>query len=388
MDYFDGYKKRINTFKEFNSLSRVSLNSIVIVNEDTEIAAQIVDDSDTKDQKAITVIDFKLKNGDIIDWQNEKWINIVTDNMADIYSRGVLRRCNGSLKWVDPQGEINKRYFTFKSDPSTNFGVSEGRILSIGNERRTLLVSCDDDTRLFKRDQRFIFDSRAWKITAIDNISIKNISIVTFVEDQINIAKDNLELEIADYVDHISDYKISIGNGQSLAISIDQTLQLNVTVTNNNTLVTTPTLEYLISDPNILKVDETGFITPLQTGSTVVTVKYKNVSASIEICITEVVSYTYSCEIIGPEEVKVGRTQAYLVKFYRNGVEYLDESTFTITSDDDVSSTKLATLSIQDITANTCTLVAASTVGYVKLHVAGQSGLSTTSKIIKIKPLY
>ncbi|WP_342422355.1 hypothetical protein [Paenibacillus sp. FSL E2-0178] len=388
MDYFDGYKKRINTFKEFNSLSRVSLNSIVIVNEDTEIAAQIVDDSDTKDQKAITVIDFKLKNGDIIDWQNEKWINIVTDNMADIYSRGVLRRCNGSLKWVDPQGEINKRYFTFKSDPSTNFGVSEGRILSIGNERRTLLVSCDDDTRLFERDQRFIFDSRAWKITAIDNISIKNISIVTFEEDQINTAKDNLELEIADYVDHISDYKISIGNGQSLAISIDQTLQLNVTVTNKNILVPSPSMEFLVNDKEILNVDVNGLITPLKIGTAVVTVKFKSVSISIEINVTEEILHTYSCEIVGPEEMKVSRSQVYSAKFYRNGVEYSDESTFTLTSDDDVSSTKLATLSIHDITANTCTLVAASTVGYVKLHVAGQNGFSTTNKRIRIKPLY
>jgi hypothetical protein len=234
MDYFDVYKKRINTFKEFDSLSRVSLNSIVIVNEDTEIAAQIVDDSATKDQKAITVIDFKLKNGDIIDWQNEKWINIVTDNMADIYYRGVLRRCNGSLKWVDTQGEINKRYFTFKSDPSTNFGVSDGRILSIGNERRTLLVSCDDDTRLFKRDQRFIFDSRAWKITAIDNISIKNISIVTFEEDQINTAKDNLELEIANYVAPVTP-----------PVETEPVLSKTVTISGDNSIIQSRSKSYL-----------------------------------------------------------------------------------------------------------------------------------------------
>ncbi|MEK4008338.1 hypothetical protein [Paenibacillus sp. FSL H3-0333] len=200
MSDFDRYKKRISTLKEYNGLHHVSLNSTVTINGMVQKSAQIVDDSDTKDQKAISIVDHVLKNGDIIDWQSEKWINIVTDNMSGLYYRGVLRRCNGSLKWNDEHGILNERYFTFKSDPSTNFGVSDGRIIAVGNERRTLLVSCDDRTRLFKRDQRFLFDSRAWKITAIDNISVKNISIVTLEEDLIDTAKDNLELEIADYV--------------------------------------------------------------------------------------------------------------------------------------------------------------------------------------------
>jgi hypothetical protein len=172
----------------------------VVVNNAVAINSQIVDDSETKDQKKISTLDYQLKNGDLIYWQNEKWINILTDNLSDIYYRGILRRCVGSLKWLDEAGDINERYFTFKSDPATNFGIDEGRIITLGNERRTLLVSYDDDTKTLRKDKRFLFDTRAWKITAIDNISIKGISIITVQEDQIDTAKDNIILQIADYI--------------------------------------------------------------------------------------------------------------------------------------------------------------------------------------------
>lgn len=388
MDYFDLYKKRVSTFKDFNGISRVNIHSKAIVNGLQEVAIQIVDDSDTKDQKAITVIDYVLKNGDIIEWQSEKWINIVTDNMDGIYYRGVLRRCVGSLKWIDKQGDINERCFTFKSDPATNFGVDNGNIISLPNERRTLLVSCDDDTRLFEKGQRFIFDSRPWKITAIDNISIKNVSIVSLEESEINRAKDNMELEIADYYDHIADYSIQILNGPFATINEDQTLQLNVSVTNRNISVPSPIIEYSISDTSIAIIDSNGLLTPVTTGSIFVAASYKNVSTQIEISITESTAYAYTCEIIGLDEIKVGRTQTYTAKFYRNGEMYPDESIFSITADDDASPTKLASLNVQDSNANTCTILAASTIGYVSLHVSNQNGLSTTSKRIRIKPLY
>lgn len=401
MNSISDYKSRVGNINIRDSIiqntSTVIRNNIinspayfeVNINNSSELfSAQIVDDSDTKDQKVIVVIDYILKNGDIIDWQSEKWINIVTDNMGDIYYRGVLRRCNGSLKWIDEEGDINERYFTFKSDPATNFGIDNRNMISLGDERRTLLISCDDDTRLFERDQRFIFDSRAWKITAIDNISIKNVSIVSLEEDLIDAAKDNLELEIADYYDNVSDYKITIVNGESAAISEIQTLQLNVTVTNNNTLVTSPSLEFLVSDTDVLDIDEIGLITPLKTGSAQVTVKYKNVSTSIDISVTESITNSYTCEIVGPEEMKVSRTQAYSVKFYHNGTEYSDESTFTLTGDDGISTTKLASISVQDGTTNTCTVLAGSTISYVQLHVSGFNEGTTTSKRIRIKPLY
>ncbi|WP_405168521.1 hypothetical protein [Paenibacillus sp. FSL H3-0286] len=403
MSYLDKYKRNNNSLdgsikgereEDFKlSVSSAFMDSpsyfeVLINNKDTFVKSHIVDDSETKEQKIIVTLDHQIKNGDVVDWQQDKYINILTDNMANTYYRGTLRLCCGQLKWVDDEGEINKRYFTFKSDPATNFGTDNGNIIVLGSERRTLLVSFDEDTTSFRKDDRFIFDSRAWKITALDNISIKGISIVTVQEDLINPAKDNQELEIADYYDNVADYKIQILNGSFVTINEDQTLQLNVNVTNRSIPVTSPVIEYTLSCTNVASVDSNGLIKPIKTGSVFVTASFKSAVAQIEISITESTSYSYTCEIIGADDIKVSRTQTYTAKFYRNGIEYPDESKFSLTADDGVSITNLATIGTQDNVNNSCKVVASQTLGYVRLHLSNANGLSTTNKRIKIRPLF
>lgn len=190
------HAKRVmrKTFKESPSYFSVQIN------DEECIDTWVVDDSNVRDQKLIICLDYQLQNGDIINWQNENWINILTDNMSDIYYRGTLRRCNGTLYWQTSTGTTLSYHFTFKSDPATNFGVEDGRIMSLGNERRTLLINADEESKKVAKGKRFIFDSRAWKVTAIDSISVNGLLTLTVEESEIDSSKDNLELEIADYI--------------------------------------------------------------------------------------------------------------------------------------------------------------------------------------------
>lgn len=135
-------------------------------------------------------------------------------------------------------------------------------------------------------------------------------------------------------------------------------------------------------------VDSNGLIKPIKTGSVFVTASFKSAVAQIEISITESTSYSYTCEIIGADDIKVSRTQTYTAKFYRNGIEYPDESKFSLTADDGVSITNLATIGTQDNVNNSCKVVASQTLGYVRLHLSNANGLSTTNKRIKIRPLF
>lgn len=370
-------------FKDSPSFFQVLLN-----NDPLPLNSQIVDDSDVKDQKKIIVIDRAIKNGDVITWNSEKWMNILTDDMSGIYYRGTLRLCSGQLKWLNEDGELNSRYFAFKSDPATNFGTDNGNIIVLGSERRTLLVSFDEDTTGFRKDNRFIFDGRAWKITALDNISLKGIAIVTVQEDLINTATDNLELEIADYYGSVADYDIKINNGSFVTIASDQSLQLNVVVTNNTFPILSPTLSYASRNETIAVVSSGGIITPISSGSVDIVVTYRNVSAQIEVSITDSTAFSYTCEIIGPSEIKVGRTQSYTTKFYRNGIEYPDKSRFSLTLDGDGSPTNLAKITEQDIDLNTCSIVAGNEIGYIYLHVKNDNGLSESKIRLRIKPLY
>lgn len=218
MSYFDDYKRRVNILGSSSSERMVNLQRTTIKNSfsntpsyfevtinssSSPVGVQIVDDSNVRDQKLIICVDYQLKNGDVIDWQDAKWINVLTDDMSDIYYRGQLRRCVGQLKWLDSNGLPKERYFTFKSDSSTNFGVQDGRIMTLGNERRILIVPLDDDTKLIGKDRRFIFDSRAWISTTIDTISVDNLLIMTVEESEIDKTNDNLDLGIADYYNNL-----------------------------------------------------------------------------------------------------------------------------------------------------------------------------------------
>ncbi|MEK4006344.1 Ig-like domain-containing protein [Paenibacillus sp. FSL H3-0333] len=330
----------------------------------------------------------QFKSGDIVTYESNNYLVAELPHYNKFYLKSEIKLCSGQLKWIDDDGEINSRYFTFKSDPATNFGTDNGSIVVLGSERRTLLVSFDEDTTNFRKDRRFIFDGRAWKITALDNISLKGIAIVTVQEDLINTATDNLELGIADYYGNVANYSVTINNGSFVTISDDQLLRLNVIVTNNSIPLPSPSLSYTSSDERIATVSFEGTISPLTPGTVIITATYKNVSAQIKVSITDSTAFSYTCEIIGPNEIKVGRTQSYTAKFYRNGVEYPDKSRFSLTSDDGVSPTKLASVSFQDEEMNTCSIVAGSSIGYVYLHVKNDNGLSESKIRIRIKPLY
>jgi hypothetical protein len=348
----------------------------------------IVSSNKDEDRRVNAKPNEPLLQGSIVEWKNNNWLIYYVEDISGVYLRGKMRECIGSLKWIDDSGDMNMRYFTLKSDSATNSGYQEGRIITLGNERRTLLVSCDDGDRLFKKDQRFIIDSRAWKITAIDNISITNISILALEEDLLNSATDNLELEIADYYNNIPRYSIQILNGPFATIREDQRLHLNVLVTNNNSPISSLPVIYTSSDETIAEVTPQGMIIPKSLGSVTVKAECKNVIAEIGVSITETTAYSYTCEIIGSNEIKVGRSQSYLAKFYRNGIEYPDESKFSLTADDSTSETTLAEITTQDHINHSCSIKVGNKTGSFFLHVRNQNELSESKIKINIKPLF
>lgn len=358
----------------------------VVVNNHEIVEAIVTDNSDIKDQKGIASIDHIFSNGDIVEWQNNKWINILTDNVSDVYSRGVLRPCHGQLKWIDNEGETKERYFTFKSDPATNFGVDEGLVITLGNERRNLLVGFDDATEHLRKDRRFIFDSRAWKITALDNISTQGFSVISVQEDLLDPAKDNLELGIADYYGNVADYSIEFVNLSFSSISLDQTFHVEAVVKNKNKVIEDAKVLFSVDD-ELAEIDSKGLFTPKEIGQCTVTASYKNVTASIAINITPTRNNNYTVTISGDDSIVASRTKKYSCQFYNNGVSYTGESFFYITAEDGVSDTKLATIVSQDSVLNSCEIKAGRELGSFILHVKNTNGLSATSKKIKVKSL-
>jgi hypothetical protein len=178
------------SFKDSPSYYSVFLNGVT-----TDV--HITDDSEIREQKNILTQNTSLiKSGDVVLWNSENWLMLIVDDMSGVYYRGMIRKCVSSLKWKNSSGVQKEAYFTFSSTTSSNFGVEEGRVVNLGNERRQIIIQSNVDTQLIKKDQRFIFDNRAWKCTVVDGLNT-GLIYLTLEEDTTNTATDDITNRIA-----------------------------------------------------------------------------------------------------------------------------------------------------------------------------------------------
>ncbi|QSF43535.1 hypothetical protein [Paenibacillus tianjinensis] len=379
----------LSGFKASPSYYNVSVYTPSTPLSSTPSDVWITDDSELKSQKVVTAIPGQsVDAGYLYYWNNEYWLTIQNDyQLGGIYDRGVILRCYSSIKWLDENGDIRSSWFCMQSNSTSSFGIEDGRVLILPNERRELTIQDTIYTRKIEKNKRFIVDGRAWRVIGVNRL-IDGIITLTLEENLINKDLDNVELGIADYYNNVSDYSVTILNGENVTISTDQTLQLNVQAKNNDRIIESPVLVYSIDFEDVATVSTTGLVTPLRSGIVIIDVGFKGQTASIQINITDVVTHNYTCEIVGKDEITVGKTQSYVINFYDNGVEYTDESVISLKADDGVSVTNLASISAQNSVANTFTVLAGSKTGYVKLIAGDVDGKSSFVKRVWIKPLY
>mgnify|MGYP001222643103 CR=1 FL=1 len=192
----------------------------VTLNDSVEpVGVLIVDDSKNKDLKVVTMPpDTVLNRGDYVNWRNSKWLTLITDYQVDIYYRGIISQCYDSLRWITKEGEIKEAFFTTYQDFYSILGVKDNKVIDIPSERRIIIIQANDDTKKIKKDQRFILDNRAWKIIGVNGI-YTGIIYLTLEESLIDLAKDNVELRIANYFDYIQDEPTQPTNGIEIIIS-------------------------------------------------------------------------------------------------------------------------------------------------------------------------
>ncbi|MGM1044878.1 MAG: Ig-like domain-containing protein [Bacillota bacterium] len=384
--------------KQFNQkvyadsfMHSLSYEEVVINNQTTTTPVHILSNGKVPTVKSIVMYPgLEIKAGDIITRENTQvWLCEYSDKSA-LYSKGRIEQCNLDLKWIDSNGIIQTHPCVFYFNTRSNFGIEEDRRMNMPDGRRQATVQRNRDTEKISRDDRFVFGKEAFKVIDTDYVSDEGLVNLSFESDQINSTDDNLELGIANYWSKLSDYKINILNGSYVSINKDQTLKLNISVYNKNTHIQDPKLFFSISDDSMASVDINGIVTPHSTGSVRVTVSLSdNITAYIDIQITETTSYNYSVDIIGEESIRIGRTSTYTCQFMNNGEHIFDESTFSLTSSDG-SPTSLASIVSQDSKTNICTIKAndKQMYGEVLLHVSNLNGLSTGNKKIKIKSLF
>lgn len=281
-----------------------SFQSVTINNADRGI--QIVDENAiTKNPNKKRVLckpDEDINTGDDILWNSVHWLCTNVDSDKEIYAKGIIEKCNNTLKWQTSIGEI-KEYSCLIADKTSVYsdGINTNKFITLGDDQILITIQNNSDTILLEVDKRFMFNHNKndiYKLSKIQSLVQEGILYLTMTKDQYS-ANDRLDLNLADYVEKT--YTIEILNGAEQTVKYGETLQLNIRVESDGVLVTpTPSLLFETSDGTVCTVDEDGLVLATNdSGSATVTVKLasdNNVYATINIKVSpsSVVNYNYT----------------------------------------------------------------------------------------------
>jgi len=161
-----------------------------------------------------------FKIGDILKWHDENWI-ITTQERLSIptHFKGKVRFCNYYLKW-NIQGTI----YTVPGHVITSraYALEEGQKAGIIWDESAMvilaIIPSNEITRTIQLYHRFIIKNKAWKVVSTDELSVENLLFVRLEEDQINLATDDLDNQIADKYTVVPDTNEVV---ESVSYSID-----------------------------------------------------------------------------------------------------------------------------------------------------------------------
>lgn len=140
--------------------------------------------------------------GDVFEWKKTDtyWIIYLQEITEDAYFRGEIRRCRYRINFKDEEGNWISTWAAIRGPVETQINSiqkNQGRIDEPNLSLNILMPRNDKTLQAFERYKKFIFADRAWRVEALDSISMKNIIEVNAEEYYINEETDDVENEIA-----------------------------------------------------------------------------------------------------------------------------------------------------------------------------------------------
>ncbi len=324
----------------------------------------------------------QIKTGDIVEYNNLKYIIISQIDKEENSYRARIRKCSyrvafnwsGNIKWFDCIEE------------SKVFDVETGTYISVASGNIYITVQYNSDTRNIALNQRFYVTNQPFKVIGIDK-SQEGLIKFNCALDFINTSYDDAENNIADRWRYETGhaYTLNINNGNTVNVLINDIIQLNLSATDNGTTLANTVVTYTSSDSNIVSVDNTGKVMGIALGQAVITAMltyHETISDSITITTVESLTHSYTIDITGSTIIYLGQSESYVAHIYDNGTEVFDKSVaWSVRNQDGTTSAAYATITTS--TGNSVTIKASSSSTYVNKYVVLKAMLSDDETVFK-----
>ena len=283
-----------------------------------------------------------MKLGIMFRTEEDYWICTNTNGYASPTNSCEVRRCNNVMKWVDPEtGFVNQQWCAIDYELSSP-RPSKDKDIVVADGHIFVLVQGNDLTRSIPKNQRFIFNGLAFKVSAYQTLLNKD--DVTFHSNllYIDMYADTIQPsdDLVNGVANATDYQYAIELQPDVTEQIDGfTGQILSTVTCNGEVVDRE-IDWTGNDFVTVNEDGSyilgGTIPPsndVEDDGAVITATLKgnpNVTASCSIKIVDEIEDTVDI-IIDPlfSEVRQSLPQSFSVYLHKNGVQQDDAVTCT-----------------------------------------------------------
>lgn len=151
----------------------------------------------------IAPLEVGLEKGTLFEWDNNNWIVLKKMFRPDQPGfNGIAYRCTGTLKWIDPETkELHVQPAYIRSGRITNaLGVTPdvNRVYDniIMHDTDWNMMAATQQNFDLHPEMRFIIKGQAYRVTNVDNVSIDDVSILSFASDKLLDTDDKIN-EIA-----------------------------------------------------------------------------------------------------------------------------------------------------------------------------------------------
>lgn len=205
--------KKVRSFIE-NSFDNTPDSQDVTVNDvQSKLLITPVEDENIKKINSAPSGSFNL--GDIVEWQNTRYLIFKIDGDRRFCCSGRMQRCNTYIKWKNSSGDVIVRHGIGEDATKYSEGTQGSETLRVGEFQLKIKVKLDPETVLIRRDDRFMIDAEQFATemagaSAIPNVyrvTRRNVVTGTFegtgyveitlVEDQFVAGHDNIENMLA-----------------------------------------------------------------------------------------------------------------------------------------------------------------------------------------------